>query len=251
MTATPLRPWLLLIILVLLAQLVGCAATPPLRSYEEPPMHTLAEFDDEVIAHVDDPWERFNRRMYTFNYRLDQFIFLPVVDAYETVTPRFVRTGVSNFFSNLGDVTSLGNSLLQLKGERAMRTTARLLFNTLLGVGGLWDPATAMGLPREREDFGQTLGHYGVPAGAYLVLPLFGPSNLRDTTGLVADTVAANNINYLNVAESSSEHPEIQVLDAINTRYVTPFKYGQLNTPFEYSRVRYLYGEVRKLQVAD
>ena len=87
MTTTPLRPWLLLIILVLLAQLVGCAATPPLRSYEEPPMHTLAEFDDEVIAHVDDPWERFNRRMYTFNYRLDQFVFLPVVDAYETVTP--------------------------------------------------------------------------------------------------------------------------------------------------------------------
>ena len=212
--------------------------------------------DTFVIATNDamqayDPLERWNRSIYQFNYILDQWVMLPVVRGYRYVTPKPLRTGVSNFFSNLGDVTSLGNSLLQLKGERAMRTTARLLFNTLLGVGGLWDPATAMGLPREREDFGQTLGHYGVPAGAYLVLPLFGPSNLRDTTGLVADTVAANNINYLNVAETSSEHPEIQVLDAINTRYVTPFKYGQLNTPFEYSRVRYLYGEVRKLQVAD
>jgi len=200
---------------------------------------------------VYDPLERWNRSIYQFNYRLDQWLMLPAVQGYVYVTPKPLRTGVSNVFSNLGDVTSLGNSLLQLKGQRAMRTTARLLFNTLLGVGGLWDPATAMGLPKEREDFGQTLGHYGVASGAYLVLPVFGPSSLRDSTGLLADTVAASNLNYLDVAESSRQHPQIKVLEAIDTRYVTPFKYGQLNTPFEYSRVRYLYGEMRRLQVSE
>ena len=205
----------------------------------------------DAAMQVYDPLERWNRSIYQFNYKLDQWVMLPAVRGYTYVTPKPLRSGVSNFFSNLGEVPSLGNSLLQLKGQRAMRTTARLLFNTLLGVGGLWDPATAMGLPKEREDFGQTLGHYGVPAGAYLVLPVFGPSSLRDAGGLLADTVAASNINYLDVAESSRQHPEITVLEAIDTRYVTPLRYGQLNTPFEYSRVRYLYGEVRKLQIAE
>jgi phospholipid-binding lipoprotein MlaA len=114
-------------------------------------------------------------------------VFLPVVDGYRYVTPSFLRTGVSNFFNNLGDVPNLLNSLLQLKGHRSMETTGRLLLNTTIGIAGLWDPATAMGLPRQTEDFGQTLGFYGVPAGAYLVLPILGPSNLRDTGGLIVD----------------------------------------------------------------
>jgi len=200
---------------------------------------------------VYDPLETWNRGVYQFNYRLDQWVMLPAVRGYTYVTPKFARTGVSNFFSNLGDLPSLGNSLLQLKGERAMRTTARLLFNTILGVAGIWDPATAMGLPKEREDFGQTLGYYGVPAGAYLVLPVYGPSNLRDTSGLVVDTLGEQSANFLNVAEESKRHFEISLLRAIDTRYTTPYRYGQLNTPFEYSRVRYLYTEVRKLQIAE
>lgn len=205
----------------------------------------------DAAMEVYDPLESWNRGVYQFNYHLDQWVLLPAVRGYTYVTPEFARTGVSNFFSNLGDVGNLGNSLLQLKGERAMRVTARLIFNTVFGVAGLWDPATKMGLPKEKEDFGQTLGHYGVADGPYLVLPLFGPSNLRDTTGLVTDTIAANNINFLNVAEESKRHLEIPVLRAIDTRYVTPFRYGQLNTPFEYSRVRYLYTQVRKLQIDE
>ena len=198
-----------------------------------------------------DPLEPWNRGVYQFNYRLDQWVMLPAVRGYTYITPKFARTGVSNFFNNLGDLPSLANSVLQLKGERAMRTTARLLFNTILGVGGVFDPATAMGLPREKEDFGQTLGHYGVPAGAYLVLPVFGPSNLRDTSGLVVDTLAEQSANYLNVAEESSRNLAIPALRAVDTRYTTPFKYGQLNSPFEYSRVRYLYSQMRKLQIAE
>jgi phospholipid-binding lipoprotein MlaA len=223
------------------------------------PLHQLTftpGLDNFVAAsdsamNVYDPLERWNQGVYHFNYHLDQWVMLPVVRGYTYVTPKIARTGVSNFFNNLGDVPSLANSVLQLKGQRAMRTTARLLFNTIIGVGGIFDPATAMGLPREKEDFGQTLGHYGVPAGAYLVLPVFGPSNLRDTAGLVVDTLAEQSANYLNVADESRRNIAIPTLRAVDTRYTTPYRYGQLNTPFEYSRVRYLYTEVRKLQIAE
>jgi phospholipid-binding lipoprotein MlaA len=223
------------------------------------PLHELRFIPgaDNFVAASDsamdvyDPLESWNLGVYHFNYHLDQWVMLPAVRGYTYVTPKLARTGVSNFFNNLGDLPSLANSVLQLKGERAMRTSARLLFNTILGVGGIFDPATAMGLPREKEDFGQTLGYYGVPAGAYLVLPVFGPSNLRDTSGLVVDTLAEQSANYLNVAEESSRNLALPVLRAVDTRYTTPYRYGQLNTPFEYSRVRYLYTEMRKLQIAE
>lgn len=225
--------------------------TAPLQSLDFiPGLDNFVAASDSAMD-VYDPLETWNRGVYQFNYRLDQWVMLPTVRGYTYVTPELVRTGVSNFFSNLGDVPSLANSLLQLKGERAMRTTARLMFNTIIGIGGIWDPATAMGLPKEREDFGQTLGHYGVPDGAYLVLPVFGPSNLRDTSGLVVDTLGEQSANYLNVADESKRNLAIPVLRAIDTRYTTPYRYGQLNTPFEYSRVRYLYTEVRKLQIAE
>ena len=179
MKTTLLRAATLPAVLLLVVYLAGCAPTPPLRSYEEPPMHTLAEFDDEKIAHVDDPWERFNRRMYTFNYTLDQYLFLPVVDAYEFVTPKFVQTGVSNFFKNIGEICTLYNSVLQLRGKKAATTTGRFLINSTIGLAGLFDPATSMGLKRQNEDFGQTLGHWGVDTGPYLVLPALGPATLR------------------------------------------------------------------------
>jgi phospholipid-binding lipoprotein MlaA len=158
---------------------------------------------------------------------------------------------VSNFFNNIGDVPNLVNSLLQFKGQRSMETTARLLLNTTIGIAGLWDPATAMGLPRQNEDFGQTLGFYGVPGGAYFVLPIFGPSNIRDTAGLAVDYTADTAINFLNVAEVSSNHPEVWALRAIDKRYQTSFRYGQMNSPFEYEKVRYVYTEARKLQIAE
>lgn len=207
-----------------------------------------ASFD---ALNVYDPWERWNRRVYHFNYRFDEWVFLPMVRGYRYVTPRPVRNGVSNFFANLGDVPNLVNSLLQLKGRRSMEITCRLLFNTTFGVLGLWDPASRMGLPKHSEDFGQTLGFYGVPEGPYLMLPLLGPSNLRDTAGLVTDYAVEFGVNYLDVAQTSSEHPEITVLKAVDKRHVTNFRYGQTNSPFEYEKIRYVYTESRKLQIAD
>ncbi|WP_260957024.1 MlaA family lipoprotein [Pseudomonas citri] len=211
------------------------------------------EFERSTLnaLNVYDPLESWNRRVYHFNYRFDQWVFLPVVDGYRYITPGFVRSGVSNFFNNLGDVPNLMNSLLQFKGKRSMETTARLLLNTTIGIAGLWDPATAMGLPRQNEDFGQTLGFYGVPGGAYIVLPILGPSNLRDTSGLLVDYTAESAINFLNVSEVSANHPELLFLRVVDKRYQTGFRYGQLNSPFEYEKVRYVYTESRKLQIAE
>ena len=227
--------------------------TQPLRQLTFNPGLDQREFERSTFdaLEVYDPLESWNRRVYHFNYRFDQWVFLPVVRGYTYVTPRFVRSGVSNFFSNLGDVPNLVNSLLQFKGQRSMEVTGRLLINTTIGVVSLWDPATLMGLPKQSEDFGQTLGFYGVGAGPYLMLPLLGPSNLRDTTGLVVDFAAENQINFLNVAEVSSDHPEITALRIVDKRYTTSFRYGQLNSPFEYEKIRYVYTESRKLQIAE
>ncbi|MDD0975585.1 VacJ family lipoprotein [Pseudomonas fontis] len=257
---------LLLIATLIASSQVLAEETPPTQPVVDPdgftePLKTLKfnpgldqrEFERATLTalNIYDPLEPMNRRIYHFNYRFDQWVFLPVVNGYRYITPQFVRSGVSNFFSNLGDVPNLLNSLLQLKGQRSMEITARLLLNTTIGVAGLWDPATMMGLPHQSEDFGQTLGFYGVPEGPYLMLPILGPSNLRDTSGLVVDYSAENWINFLNVAEVSSNHPEVWVLRAVDKRYTTKFRYGQMNSPFEYEKVRYVYTEARKLQVAE
>ena len=227
--------------------------TNPLDQLQFNPYLDQREFERSTASalHVYDPWEPWNRRVYHFNYRFDEWVFLPVVRGYRYVTPGVVRSGVSNFFGNLGDVPNLLNSLLQFKGKRSLQTTGRLLVNTTVGVVGLWDPATRIGLPKQSEDFGQTLGFYGVPDGPYVMLPLLGPSNLRDTGGKVFDFVAENQINYLNVAEVSSDHPEITALRVVDMRNTTNFRYGQLNSPFEYEKVRYVYREARKLQIAE
>lgn len=200
---------------------------------------------------VYDPMERWNRAAYHFNHRLDQWVLLPTVRGYHFVTPRLVRSGVSNFFSNLSNVPSLINNLLQLKGKRSLQVSARLVVNTTIGIVGLWDPASRIGLHDHKEDFGQTLGHYSVPPGPYMVLPVLGPSNLRDTIGMATDFVADREINFLNMPYESQRHPEITILRGIDKRDSTPFRYGQLDSPFEYEQVRYIYTKLREIQTAD
>lgn len=225
----------------------------PLKQLEFTPALEQYQFERSNFAalQVYDPLELVNRHLYHFNYKFDQYVFLPSVRAYRYVTPKPVRTGVSNFFSNLGQVPTSANSLLQGKFRRAMHSTARLLFNTILGVGGLWDPASKMGLVKVKEDFGQTLGVYGLPEGPYLMLPFLGPSNLRDTTGLVTDFFGDREVNLLNYAEVSRRNPELYGLQIIDMRYTTELRYGQLNSPFEYEKIRYIYTKARQLQINE
>jgi phospholipid-binding lipoprotein MlaA len=200
---------------------------------------------------VQDPLEGMNRLTYRFNAEFDRYVYLPVVRGYVWATPGFVRTGVSNVTNNLRDIPHLANSLLQLKFERSASTTARLLFNSIIGVGGLFDVASAMGLPQQEEDFGQTLGHYGVPPGPYLVIPFLGPSSLRDGTGYAMDWVIDDKVNFMEHRDYMNEQPYTWGLWAIDLRYQMPFRYGALDSPFEYDQVRYLYTKLREYQVEN
>lgn len=134
-----------------------------------------------------DPMESYNRAMFSFNEGFYEYVLDPVVDAYQTITPNFVQTGVSNFFNHLDDILVMFNSLLQFKFEEFIHTFMRFIFNTFFGFFGLIDVASHMDLPKLNEDFGQTLGAWGVPAGPYFVQPLLGPSSIRDTFGDVVD----------------------------------------------------------------
>lgn len=127
-----------------------------------------------------DPWESVNRKVFSFNETVDEAVLKPVAKTYVRVVPQLVRTGVSNVLGNIGDVWSTANHLLQGKGQHGLEMGMRVVTNTTIGLAGLLDPASEVGLMRRQEDFGQTLGRWGVGSGPYLVLPLMGPSTLRD-----------------------------------------------------------------------
>ena len=137
-----------------------------------------------------DPYESWNRKVYTFNETIDRWVLKPVAQAYRTFTPKLVDRGITNFFNNLSELRNFSNSLLQLKGESAVVAVGRFTFNTIFGLGGLIDVATAMDLPEQPEDFGQTLGYWGAGSGPYLMLPFLGPSTPRHLGGFVTDVMA-------------------------------------------------------------
>ncbi|MGD9597801.1 MAG: VacJ family lipoprotein [Steroidobacteraceae bacterium] len=134
-----------------------------------------------------DPLEKFNRTMYTMNDALDRAIARPAARTYRRITPTVVQTGVSNFWSNATYPSTIVNQFLQGKPREGLSDLGRFVLNTVAGVGGLFDPATAAGLDKNDEDFGQTLAKWGVRSGPYLMLPLLGPSSLRDGVGKVPD----------------------------------------------------------------
>jgi phospholipid-binding lipoprotein MlaA len=134
-----------------------------------------------------DPLESFNRGVFWFNNQLDDYVLEPIAKGWEKITPARLRKSVSNFFQNLCFPIVAGNNLLQAKPVRAASDVARFAVNTTVGAVGLFDPASGWGLEQHNEDFGQTLGYWGLPPGPYLVLPFFGSSDPRDTVGLVAD----------------------------------------------------------------
>lgn len=152
---------------LLLALLQGCASGPN--------------------AHPDDPLEPFNRSVYNFNDGVDRAIIKPVATAYQDITPAPVRTGVTSFFGNISDVWSLVNNVLQAKPQAAVDSFFRVAVNTLWGLGGIFDVASDLRIPKHSEDFGRTLGYWGMAPGPYLVLPLLGPSTVRDSVGRLVD----------------------------------------------------------------
>ena len=171
---------LLLSSLVVSITLAGCASTAT------------------TVSDQNDPWVGWNRGTQTFNDNLDKAIVKPLAQGYEWITPEFVNEGVTNFFSNINDIGVTINDLLQFKVTQSGMDAGRFLINTTAGVAGFVDVATMIDLPKHKEDFGQTLGYWGVPSGPYLVLPFFGPSSPRDTFGLVGDALF-NPLTYVSV----------------------------------------------------
>lgn len=151
-----------------------------------------------------DPLESFNRSMFKFNDDVDRAVLRPVATAYKDVTPALVRTGVNNFFSNIADVWSFGNNVLQLKPKESIDMLMRIGVNSVFGLGGVLDIASEMKIERHPEDFGLTLGYWGVGSGAYLVLPLLGSSTVRDGLGSLVDTQVDAVMHTSNVLQRNS-----------------------------------------------
>lgn len=196
---------------------------------------------------VYDPLEPLNRRIYYFNYQFDKYIFLPSVRFYKKITPTPVQKGVKNFFNNTDNIPTTGNSLLQFKIAKAMRSLGRFTINATFGIGGLFDVASNLGMPKPYEDFGLTLAHYGIGKGPYLVLPILGPSSLRDSLGMGVDTLGKGTLYHISDLDKLN-HLGVSTLYAINERGNIPFEYYQTGSPFEYEYIRFLYFKYRKLQ---
>lgn len=163
-----------------------------------------------------DPWQGFNRTVFDFNEGLDRYVAKPVAQGYQAVTPQFIDTGVTNFFSNLEDLLIVANDIFQLKPIQALSDTSRFIINSTIGIFGLFDVASLIGLEKHDEDFGQTLGYWGVGSGPYLVLPFLGPSNLRDAFGRVGDTVTG--LGYTSLVDTDAQAGGLLLLNAIDLR---------------------------------
>jgi len=239
--------------LILSMLLGGCATTMVSLSEEVPARHSITEFKDQRFAEVSDPWESFNHSMYRFNFYFDKYLFLPVVSGYEYVTPTFVQDRVSGFYNNIGEVRNLTNSLFQLKGKESLTTLGRFVTNSTIGLGGMFDPATTFGMERHQQDFGKTLGYWGAESGPYLVLPVFGPSSVRDAGGLVVDTGITYGINsaidpFGSTGNAFLYNAGVTALGAIDSRHQKKFRYFESGYPFEYYMVRFIYHEQREIE---
>lgn len=233
---------LLMSLLIVPFFLVACSSIP-----EKKTLDTQTQATKRTVAtNEQDPWEGFNRGVYGVNTGIDNAVLKPLAKGYRTVTPDLVDKGISNFFSNLGDVGNMINNALQFKGEAAISDMARVIFNSTFGLAGFLDVASEMGIPKHDEDFGQTLAVWGVGAGPYVELPLLGPSTLRDAPGRVVD-FALNPVSYLNYAESLSA---VRLVDT-RADLLTKEKVLKTVSPDRYAAIRDAWLQRREFLVSD
>lgn len=263
------------LVLVVLLFLTGCAGT----SIEDPELtlpptdfrvtknHDVGDITQDQIPlmQINDPWESINRSIYAFNSEVDKYVLLPLITGYKAVLPVPVRSGIHNVISNLDEFHVLVNSVLQGRVESSLVTIHRFIINSTVGLAGIFDVASFCdGLQGQNADFGQTLGLWGFQDGPYIVLPLLGPSNVRDTFGRAGDIglqlaemntvyghfdVSDDNVvglSEINIGLTSVAEATIRTLDL---RAEIPFRYHSTGSPFEYELVRFLYTKKRELDV--
>jgi phospholipid-binding lipoprotein MlaA len=240
-------------LMVIAFLLTSCAAAPVAKW--PPPVRSEDDYikpDVEYpLKEVHDPFEGFNRNVYKFNALFDKYVYLPVVNTYVFITPKIFRTGVSNVLDNIGEFDNLVNSILQLNLKKTGITAGRVVVNTIWGVGGLMDTATTMGLPRQNEDFGQTLGYWGAGNGPFIVLPILGPSNLRDTIGIATDATTFRLVDPLNFDHNEELEWVYFGSTAIDERYKSKFRYFETGSPFEYELIRLFYTRGRMVLIEN
>ncbi|OYV00586.1 MAG: ABC transporter [Burkholderiales bacterium PBB5] len=191
------------------ALLAGCASLPEPRAVPLP-------IPGEIVTHSD-PWEPFNRRMFAFNEAVDKAVLKPAAQVFQAVVPQWLRNGLGNMLGNLGDAWSAANLLVQVKPRAAIEMTARVMFNTVLGLGGFIDIADEVGLQRaSSEDLGQTLGVWGIPSGPYVVLPFLGPSTVRDGLATISYDMSNSGPNL--VFNEPRDRNSASVVQLLNTR---------------------------------
>jgi phospholipid-binding lipoprotein MlaA len=194
-----------------------------------------------------DPWERMNRFTYRFNARFDEAIFLPAANGYRYL-PSTVRAGVHNFFGNLNEVSSVVNYTLQGRLGRGVRSLERFAINSTIGIGGLFDVATKFHLPGSPTGFGTTLSQWGMHPGPFFVIPILGPSTLRQSVGLASDYALKWGVNVGGLYRGNVAWA-LTFVTALDQRANINFRYYSTGSPFEYGNIRFLY--VRKLLLED
>ena len=197
-----------------------------------------------------DPWEGFNRGVYSFNQTMDNVLFNPVGRVYNTITPEFIDTSVSNFFANLGQLSVIANDILQLKFDQTVNDTVRLLLNSTIGLFGFLDISSSAGLHSSDEDFGQTLAHWGIGPGPYLVVPFFGPATVRDATGVAIDRGVFSPIFYLEDDMTKAGLLTLNYVDFKSDLLSTGDLIGEASLD-EYEFVKNAYFEKRSSQIND
>ena len=205
----------------------------------------LLSLTPAASAQTSDPWEGLNRKIYSFNDFFDQRLIRPAATIYVNLVPPIIQTGVGNFFSNIDDVMVTINDLLQIKLEDAAGDSARVLLNSTVGIGGLIDVATPIGLQKHEEDFGQTFGAWGLPPGPYVVIPTVGSSNVRDAVGW-AIGLAFNPFFY---SDSTFSVP-MYALERVNGR-ASLLAFDELVFGDEYIFVREAYSQRRIFLIQD
>ena len=242
------------VLLITVFLMTACSTGPAMQmeNYSEPVFSAErilpGDAAERSASDVYDPWQGMNRRIYNFNYHFDRYVFLPATRGYQNVTPDIAEAGVSNFFDNLRDVNTFLNSVLQLAPKKSAQSLGRVAVNTTIGLLGLIDAATMFGIDRPVEDFGQTLGRWGVGAGPFLMVPVLGPSSLRDGIGLIPDTMVNSYLKEEIFGDDGAM--AASVVDALSTRSNTQFRYYETGSAFEYETVRWLWTTKRELDIA-
>ena len=210
------------------------------------------------LTGINDSLEPFNRRMYAFNTQIDKKIVYPASRIYAAVVPKPIRKGISIFYNNFSEIPTFVNSVLQLKPGKAVNALGRFVVNSTVGVLGVADVAKNMGMKRDPETMGDTLGHYGVKTGSFLVLPVLGPSDLRDAVGAGIDSISEGAVRRVaeeklffdtGVFDKNVYGFTKPVVTGLNASSMIGMRYGDLNSPFEYDLVKAIYYNYRKIQV--